>query len=498
MKTPILMPAEVDGKKPEATMKALRSRFHGLLIPLSLLLCASWSNASKPAEPTPHLKSAKPLNVLFICVDDLRPKEEWMPSPNLDQLASRALVFDRHYAAVPTCSSSRACMLSGRVTPGTLAGRFNEIDDASPAGRSLPGLFRHAGYTTVCLGKISHVPGGRNEKGHPELKNAWDRLSTSPGPWADSRGRCGDNLLHAYAEGVNRSQLKTNKQPAQLCSFPEKGLLPDQLLAQDACRELALLKQEDKPFFLAVGFYKPHLPFVAHASDLAAIPASIPEAPAALEPPPAQVIPSTEIRQYQPPPGHQNDFSGTDGARNRQMIRRAYAACVHASDARIGELLAELKRLGLAESTIVVIWGDHGWQLGELGLVGKHALTEAALRSSLMIAMPGAPAARSQRLISSLDLRPTLAELCSLPNEGPCDGRSFADLWGRRGSSPRVAVFSWWKNEVSIRTAEHRLLLDVERRPYAYDLKSHPAETPAARLQDPKLISELSRLISAP
>ena len=204
-------------------------------------------------------------NVLFIAVDDLRPElgcygVEYAQTPNMDNLASTGMLFNKHYVQVATCHSSRLSMLTGR-SPG--AGRRKPQEGA----RFMPELFRRSGYHTTCIGKISHSPDGRkfqyngNGDGEMELPKAWDSLPTPFGPWKRGWG-----AFFAYADGKHREDGEGHKDLMQFTAEQDSDL-PDGMMADTAVETLRNYKDTGERFFLGLGFFKPHLPFVAPRQD---------------------------------------------------------------------------------------------------------------------------------------------------------------------------------------------------------------------------------------
>jgi arylsulfatase A-like enzyme len=323
----------------------------------------------------------------------------------------------------------------------------------------MPELFRRSGYRTVCIGKISHTPDGRvyayngSGDGRAELPHAWDELPTPFGPW-----RRGWGAFFAYAEGRHREDGQGHHDLMEFQAERDEDL-PDGLLAQAAIEQLKDLQRRGEPFFLGLGFYKPHLPFVATRQDWEAL------ADVEIPQPAAEKIDSPfwhasgEFYRYDFP------FEKTrplpeDGQR---QARRAYLACVRYVDRQVGKVLRAVDELELADDTIVVVWGDHGWHLGEQQLWGKHSPFERALRSTLIVRVPGASAKgrASDALLETIDLYPTLIELCQpkfTDTRFPLDGTSFALVLRGERESVRKAAVSYWQSAASLRTATHRLV----------------------------------------
>ena len=472
---------------------------------LILFVGFAWLGLMLPGGGAAHAAdeaAAKPLNVLFISIDDLRPQtgsygHAYMKTPAIDQLAREGRLFRRHYVQVPTCGASRAALLSGRY-PSRPEGYENSAVVAWARDRgatevSLPQLFRKNGYTTVSIGKITHEPDGRL-KGEPELPDAWDEVGVPHGKWGDAWG-----AFFAYADGSTRTP---GKSPAtESAEVPDEGY-PDGLIAQAAIDKLRELK--DKPFFLAVGFFKPHLPFNAPQRywDLYD-PQQIP-APQNTSPPQG-IDPKISLhRSGELTPRYTGLATpGTVTQAEAIHLRHAYAACVSYADAQVKKVLDELDVLGLRESTIVALWGDHGWHLGEHGIWGKHTLHEVALHAPLIVRVPQmpSPGAVAHSIVETVDLFPTLAELCGLRTPSDLDGKSFAALLADPSAPGKPAVYGFWARgrAHTIRTARYRLIewtaqgersrvVQVE----LYDHESDPHETRNIAEQHPQLVQELT------
>lgn len=445
---------------------------------------------------------AKPLNVLFIAVDDLRPQlgcygHPGMVTPRLDQLAAEGRRFEHHYVQVPTCGASRCAMLTGRYPAAPAAydnGAFATLPrDAGAASPSMPEAFRRAGYATAAIGKITHEPGGKLASGEDELAHAWDETGMPTGKWKDAW-----SAFFAYADGSTRVPGKT---PATERGEVADDGYPDALIADAAIEKLEQLKGE--PFFLAVGFIKPHLPFNAPAKywdlyeeaaiDLAPNPA-----------PPAGVDPSISLHKSGELTPRYTGLAkkGVVSDAEARRLRHAYYACVSYVDAQIGRVLDELDRLGLRDSTIVVVWGDHGWHLGDHGIWGKHTLHDVALRSPLLVRVPGMaqPGAAAEGSVESVDIYPTLAELCGLDAPAAVDGKSFAPLLADPTAEGKPAVYGFWARgrAHSIRTPEYRLtqwtkqgepmeVAQIE----LYDHRADPHETVNIAKEHPEVVKSL-------
>ncbi len=400
-----------------------------------------------------------PYNVLLICVDDLRPElksygVDYIKSPNIDQLARSGVLFQNHYANSPSCGPSRYTLLTGlygNPTNNAIFKRAESIATGANVPPSMPEWFRQAGYTTVSIGKVSHHPGGWggedwDDQSNVEMPNAWDRQLMPVGSWRHPRG-----AMHGLANG----EIREN--PSKMDVFQTKEgpdeIYPDGLIAEEAVSQIKLLSQDgSNPFFMAVGIIKPHLPFGAPKSyydlyegvELPAV--RNPEKPSWE----STWFPSGEFMRY-------NNW-GKDPNEDSLFaleVRRHYAACVSYADAQVGKVLAELKKSGLDNNTIVVLWGDHGWNLGEHAIWGKHNLFEEALRSPLIIAGPGINQSTSSWIVESVDIFPTLCDLTGLSIPEFSHGESLVPVL--QGSiTPSQIAFSYSPNAATLRTATHR------------------------------------------
>jgi iduronate 2-sulfatase len=365
---------------------------------LALLLLAT----SAPQDRKP--------NILFIAVDDLRPTlgcygNPVVKSPNIDRLAARGIRFDLAYCQYPLCNPSRASMLSGRL-PTTTGIMDNTMwfRKAMPDVVSLPELFRKNGYASLRAGKIYH--GGLDD----------DRAWTAGGePLQEQKPRTPEQ---------NAQRQKHSDRWEAVEGGGEK--LPDYRTAGAAIDYLE--KNKDNPFFLAVGFVKPHSFYQAPKSYFDLYDASKLALPADFAPRPT-VGPGVTAEALSP---NGDAFIGRDAseAEAREFLR-AYYACVSWMDAQVGRVLEALDRLNLASKTIVVFWGDHGYHLGEKGKWSKHnSLYEVGTRVPVIIATPdgknGGTACR--RTVELLDLYPTLAELAGLSAPEGLEGKSLSPL----------------------------------------------------------------------
>lgn len=370
--------------------------------------------------------AAERMNVLFIISDDLRTElgcygSQLAKTPHLDQLAAEGVRFERAYCQFPLCNPSRSSMLTGRypTTTGVLGNRqwFGAVH---PEFISLPHYFRDHGYTTIRVGKIFH--GGIDDM------EAWtvggeERFfgegATAPVPRQDR-----DEPLAEKSGPALTKEQRSDRWVVLDDDGEEHG---DYKVAERTIRMLQ--EHHDGPFFIGCGFSKPHSPLEAPQRffdlfDVNEIPLPVDFASAPTVP---EGFPAGSIR-----PRNADLFIGRDAvpAEAKEMIR-AYLASTAWMDWNAGRVLAALDELGLRENTIVVFWGDHGYQLGEKGKWSKAgSLWEQGTRVPLLIRDPRA-ASNGQacsRVVEAIDVYPTLVELCGLPAVANLDGRSLDPL----------------------------------------------------------------------
>jgi len=389
---------------------------------------------------------AAPLNVLFIAVDDLRPEigcygAAHMRTPHLDRLAAQGMLFERAYCQVAVCNPSRSSVLSG-TRPDTTGVLDNQhfMRTNMPDVISLPQHFKNHGYTSLSLGKIFH---------HSEREPGDD-----PQSWSEPAWYHGEPYKHWFTqESLDYvKQLKAlpkAKQPKQKRAAPFEAAdeaddsYPDAQTAAKAIETLQRLKAEAKPFFLGVGFVKPHLPFTCPQKYWDLYPEiSIQLAANAQRPkdaPEPAFHNNYELRSY----GTVPENGPISDAMALKLIR-GYRACVSFMDAQLGRVLAELDRLGLRENTLIVLWGDHGYHLGEQRLWTKMTNFEHGTRVPLLVSFPGMKTAGkgTRALVELVDLYPTLAQLCDLPLPKHLEGTSFAPLLENPDQPWKKAAFS--------------------------------------------------------
>tara|TARA_B100000900_G_C20587582_1_gene720256 strand:+ start:352 stop:1842 length:1491 start_codon:yes stop_codon:yes gene_type:complete len=424
-------------------------------------------------ETKKQVSKFKTTNVLFIAVDDLRPElgiygNQVVKSPNIDQLARDGSFFSRHYVQVPTCGASRYSLMTGLRPRKKIhidnRAFYSEManHDEKDQPESIAHHFRRNGYTTVGIGKLSHsVDGlvyGYKEKPSDvkEMPHSWDRFIFNPGKW-----KTGWNAFFAYANGENRQSLNGLVKPYESIDIADNGY-PDGLILNSAVEELKKLKAENKPFFLGVGFFKPHLPFNAPKKywdlyERSSIQiASDPLIPKNVHP--KSVGKMGEFYNYKLSDEKPTLEKPVSDDYARKLIHGYYASISYV-DHLIGQLLKELKGLDLDKNTLIVLWGDHGWHLGNDRKWGKHSLFERSLKSALIVKLPGVNHASKEikTIVETVDLYPTLLDFCGIGEPYELDGKSLVELIQTGKSNHRNRAFSFWKNGVSLKTDRYRL-----------------------------------------
>ncbi|NQT88826.1 sulfatase, partial [bacterium] len=382
----------------------------------------------------------KKLNVLFIAVDDLRPElgcygQKHILSPHIDRLAAQGLLFDRAYCQQAVCAPSRASLMTGaRPDTTKIYALRTPVRKAMPDVITLPQHFRQNGYETAAMGKIYHHASDDNRTG-------WSTPAWRPkGEWV-GRGYRSEKALAAIRERDARNPEKKGIGPAvDAADVPDNGY-PDGAVADRAIAELRRLK--DKPFFLAVGFFKPHLPFNAPKKYWDLYDRSTIQVPSNRKAPkgaPSYAMTSWgEMRQYTgiPKKGPVPD------AQAKELIH-GYYACVSYMDAQVGRVVAELEALGLRDSTIIILWGDHGWKLGEYSSWCKHTNFELDTHVPMLISVPGQKNAgkKTRALVEFVDVYPTLCEAAGVPLPDHLEGTSMMPLFDDPERPWKSAAFS--------------------------------------------------------
>ncbi len=483
---------------------------HLILFGMTGLLCV----------PQVAVAADKP-NVLLILVDDLKPAlgcygDRDAKTPNMDVLAARGMRFDFAYSNQAVCAPSRfTLMLGSHATSTGLYGLGSQLRDRVPDAVTLPQYFSKHGYRTESLGKVFHIGhGNQGDPGSFDVPHFKDKVIE----YLDPESTDGGELTREEA-------LFTNQQLGQIRSLPRGAAFEsprahdtdyaDGRVAAETIKRLQAAKErrekDETPFFITAGFVRPHLPFSAPQKywdlyDPAALPMPVNES--FPENAPAVALKrGGEITAYKPVPE-----DGNIGDELKRELIHGYYASTSFVDAQIGKVIDELDRLGLDENTIIVLWGDHGFHLGDLGVWTKHTNYEQANRIPLLVIAPGVTEANSstKQLAETVDLFPTLAELAGLPApQGPqaIDGVSLLPVLddpdarvrdhayhayprGKLGRAIRTERYRFveWKNpDASEETAEYEL----------YDYQNDPHETENMAAKRPEVVAELKAKLDA-
>lgn len=465
-----------------------------------------------------HSEGAAPRrNVLLICVDDLKPAlgcygDRLARTPNIDRLAQRGIRFDLAYCNQAVCAPSRNNLLLGsRSTSLGVYGLSENFRTAVPDAVTMPQHFMKHGYRTATVGKVLHTGHGNHDD-----EGSW---SVQPHPekvveYLQPENSANGQLTREEAYFTNQRLGEIGKLPRgaawEISDVPDTAYA-DGRIADEGIRRLEAAARSEAPFFLALGFVKPHLPLTAPKKywDL-----HDPKAfPLARDQHPPEGAPRVagkrggEIVNYAP--------LSVDNLREEAMQRKlihGYYACTSFMDAQVGRVLDALDRLQLARNTVVVLWGDHGWHLGDHGYWTKHTNYEQANRIPLMIAAPGVskPGSVSRQLAETVDIFPTLADLAGLPApKGPqaIDGLSLAptlrnpektvrdhayhcfprgERMGRAIRTERYRLVEWKVPGAAPETAEFEL----------YDYQADPGETRNLATSEPEQLARMRAILA--
>jgi uncharacterized sulfatase len=388
-------------------------------------------------------EEAKRLNVLLIVADDLNCDlgcygDATAKTPNIDELAAHGIRFERAYCQYPLCSPSRSSFLTGRTPNSTRVLRnpgvrskdapdenlHPHFRDALPDCVTLPQLFRNNGYRVERVGKLYHygVPGqiGTNGLDDPD---SWERVFNPKG-----RDRTDEDRIFSLVPGKFGGVL------SWLADDGEDGEQTDGLIAETASKRLAEFSEKKEPFFLGVGFFRPHTPYVAPKPWFAMHPAADVVLPQLTDFDRAR-LPKLAFFSAQP------EQEGMSDELRRDAIQ-AYHAAISFMDAQVGRVLKAVDEQGLRDSTVIVFMSDHGYHMGDHGLWQKLSLFERSARAPLIISGPnlGAKGHSTESLAALLDLYPTLADLCGLKPPAELEGLSLRPVLVDPTTTVRSAV----------------------------------------------------------
>ncbi len=443
---------------------------------LWLVLCFYWTLGA-----TLYAQDKRP-NVLFIAIDDLRPElgcygSTHIQSPNIDTFAKHGIVFERAYCQVPVCGPSRASLLTG-IRPDHRTCNNWDADKFAPNAVTLPQAFREAGYHTISNSKIFHGP-------EQAAKRSWSEPPTGH-----------DNHMDFF-DPATKEFMKGKRGPFfEAADVPDEKYVDGQTCAK-SLKDLKRLAKMDKPFFLGIGFIRPHLPFYApkkywdmySREDIAIAenrfkPKNTPDA----------LRGSREVHYY-----HDRNIE-YNSLEFHTTARHGYYACVSYVDALVGKILATLDELKLRDNTIVVIWGDHGWHLGEHNMWAKTNLLHNATRVPLIISAPGfRKEIRTDGIVELVDIYPTLCELAGIKLPEHLDGTSMVPLMNEPKRQWKKAAFTRHGNGRTVTTCDYTYTEygDNAQR-MLYDRKKDPSENEnVAEVEAYKeTVKQLSKLLS--
>lgn len=427
------------------------------LICIVLLAVPLLAHPIRAEEPAP----AKP-NVLFIAVDDMRPELGCYGTraltPNIDSLAASGVQFDRAYCNQAVCGASRVSIMTG-LYPEYTGERTYHVTNWRKRWANIVTLNQHFkanGYTAIGLGKVYHGTGGPGVD--PENWTEWVRVN---------------GKQYCDPESLKNMRVRNGRKrgPSTEGADVADDVHADGNRAKVGSARIHQLAKAGKPFFLAVGFTKPHLPFVApkkywdlYKDQSFAMPKNLSVPPG--YPRYARNVNAGELRSYKDIPlkGTPADFPET---LNRRLLH-GYHACVSYTDRNIGELLSALEKSGAAKNTIVILWADHGWKLGDHTSWCKHTNFECDTRVPLIIRHPQMKSAqgKSKALVELVDLYPTLCELCGLDKPKHVQGKSMVPVLKDPKATHREFAYSSYPHGRgmmmkgvtghSIRTEKHR------------------------------------------
>ncbi len=440
---------------------------HFYIIGLSLFVLCACVDKKKTIVPE---KKVAP-NVLFISVDDLNnmlgilKTHPNTKTPNIDKLASKGVLFSNAHCQAPLCGPSRASIMSG-LRPST-TGIYGMIPDDkirsdNPATKDivfLPEYFSENGYHTMGIGKLfhSHAPEGMFDESGGRVARF--------GPYPDERF-----VWDGFGTSDRKNHGRTN---TDWGAFPEvDSLMPDHKSVNWAIDRLN--RNYDKPFFMGIGFLRPHVPLyvpqkwfdmhpldsmetVAYrADDLDDVP------PVALQINDLPMMPST-------------DWAIKSG--EWPKIIQAYLACVSFVDYEIGRMLDVLENSAHKDKTVIVLWSDHGYRLGEKGTFAKHALWESATKAPLLFVAPNLPAGKViDEPAEMLSIYPSLLELCGLPAYERNEGKSLVPLMLGKDKETSVAITTFGMNNHTIKSKRYRYIRYEDGGEEFYDHRNDPNE----------------------
>ena len=384
-------------------------------------------------------------NILFIAVDDLRPElnsygAAHIHSPNIDRLAAQGIQFNNAYVQQSICMASRASLLTGYRPEKHNIYNGGSVVDLVPDALTINRHFEEHGYRTAAYGKIYHYKS--------------DHIAQFGDRWSDGSPELFNNGKYATQDSLDKLELNRHdpvrphdeRGPAFESADVEDDAYSDGYNTERAIETLRQFSSTKKPFFLAIGFHKPHLPFNAPKKYWDLYPAE------SIKPAEVREAPKYSTQYTLRDPGELRNYYGMPKKRGESVnletelvLRRAYFACVSYVDALVGKLLDELDALGLAENTVVILWGDHGYKLGDYDNWNKWTNLTIDTRVPMIVRAPGIQGGRqSDALVELIDIYPTLSELAGLKVPQHVQGTSFVPLLHEPDLEWKKMVFTLW------------------------------------------------------
>lgn len=481
----------------------------------SISLCPAISIA----QQTP---TQKPKNIVVILVDDLKPNlgcygDKTAISPNIDQLANNGIKFNNAYCNQAVSVASRYNLLTGmRSTTSGLYNFGTEFRDAYPDAITLPQYFMKAGYHAEAIGKIFHVGhGNTNDKASWSIPHHKEKVIEYLLPQSTNRELTREEAYFEntkmYIEDLPANHILPRGAAWEAPDVVDEAYGDGRVASHAISRFRELKKNPDQPFFMAIGFARPHLPFCVpkkywdlYNADLLPMPTYVQDPVGA---PPMAIKRGGEIDQFKPIPAGQYVFNDT---LTRKLIHGYYASMSY-MDAQLGRVIAELKRLNMFDNTIIILWGDHGWHLGDHGYWTKHTNYEQANHIPLIIVAPGAskPGTSTNQLTETVDIYPTLTELAGIGKPcvpQPIDGLSLVPVIKNPETRIRDHAYHAYPHGKymgrAIRTDRYRLVEWKNRENQAdivyelYDYKTDSLETKNIYNQQPKIAASLKKILA--
>lgn len=461
-----------------------------------------WLGVAALALTTLTLAGDRP-NVLFIAIDDLN---DWIGclgghpqalTPNIDEIASRGVLFTNAHCAAPACKPSRAAVFSGRMPHRTevWSNKSGSIEKLATDAVQIPAVFNDAGYRTRGTGKLSHSSKQRDFQEYFSVEQRWSPLPGKKVKYTDeslpTKGT--DNPRHVVEHGGETYVLPLNRMPSDRRPDTKDGEshdwgaweVPDSEFGDTQITDWAIQRigeDSDQPFFIGVGYYRPHIPLWAPARFFERFEEEPGKLPPVLE---NDLDDLSEVgRRWALEPITSGSHETTVRFGQWQPAVEAYLACVTYVDHELGRLLAALEDSGHSDNTIIVLWSDHGWHLGEKEHWGKWTGWERSTRVPMMIApartrpdLYANAGTRCDQPVGLIDLYPTLTDLCGLEAPEGLDGESLMPLLKDPGRETGRHLFTLFDpGNVSVRDTRWRYIQYADQSEELYDLKKDPNE----------------------